>query len=285
MKTGAKVKFGCCIFFMLLYNIGNAQISSQRTFDFKRGDEFQKETSINSICTIQRGNQKLDVRSKSSVTKLYKVTDATDKGSVFMVSIQKMTDSLTALGQKLNYNSGTPIDSTSRIEKALGYMMNRPVTVSVDKNGTIILSDNKEVEFANDTLLAFTGIQPELFTNGGLFNLFANFTSNKLKKGYSWPDSPPVINKQKSVTKYTVYSVSDTTTVIKFINTVTGGSVNSNTNGTYILDNKTGLVLERFIETLSAGYAIIGKTVYATTRSSKIHETCKKSPSDVFAQN
>jgi len=283
MKTGAKVKFTCCIFFMLLYNIGNAQIVQQRTFDFKAGDEFQKETSVNSTCTIQRGNQKLDVSSTSSVTKLYKVKYVTDKGYVFTVNIQKMEDVLSALGQKLIYNSGQPLDSTSRIKKALNYMLNKPVDVSVDKYGTI-LSNNTEVEFANDTLLAFTGIQPEVFIEGKTFGLLANFKSDKLKKGYKWTNTSPITDKQKVVTKYTIYSKSDTSTVIKFTSSVSDGSVNSNTNGTYILDNK-GIIVERFIQSISAGYAIIGKTIYVTTRSSSIHETCRKIPSNVFAQN
>lgn len=285
MKTEAKVKFTWCIFFMLLYNMVNAQIAQPRTFDFKQGDEYRKETSVNSICTIQRGNQKLTVNSTSKVTKLYKVTAVTGTNFEFMVSIKKMDDSLSALGQKLTYNSGKPIDSASQIEKALDYMMNKPVNVSIDKNGTILSIDKKEVEFANDTLLAFTGIEPELFIEGRLFGLLANFTSNKLKKGVTWTNNPLITDKQKAVTKYTVYTVSDTTTVIRFTSSVTGGSVNSNTNGTYILDNKTGIIKERFIESLSAGYAVIGKTIYATTRSSSIHETCKKGPSNVFAQN
>lgn len=268
---------------MLLYNIGNAQIVQQRTFDFKAGDEFQKETSVNSTCTIQRGNQKLDVSSTSSVTKLYKVKYVTDKGYVFTVNIQKMEDVLSALGQKLIYNSGQPLDSTSRIKKALNYMLNKPVDVSVDKYGTI-LSNNTEVEFANDTLLAFTGIQPEVFIEGKTFGLLANFKSDKLKKGYKWTNTSPITDKQKVVTKYTIYSKSDTSTVIKFTSSVSDGSVNSNTNGTYILDNK-GIIVERFIQSISAGYAIIGKTIYVTTRSSSIHETCRKIPSNVFAQN
>jgi hypothetical protein len=283
MSTGAKVKFTCCIFFMFLYNIGNAQISQPRSFDFKQGDEYQKETSINSTCTIQRGNQKLDINSSSSVTKLYKVTAVTGTNFVFTVSIKKMGDTLSALGQKLPYNSEKPIDdSTSRIEKALSYMINKPVNVRVDKHGTI-LSKDTSVELANDTLLAFTGIQPELFIEGRTFGLLANFTSNKLKKGYNWTVPPTITAKQKVVTKYWVYAVSDTSTVIKFTSSVTGGSVNSNTNGTYILD-KSGIIVERFIQSLSAGYAVIGKTIYATTRSSSIHETCRKMPSSVFAQ-
>ncbi len=285
MKTRAKVKFTYCIFFMLLYNISSAQISQPRTFEFKRGDEFQKETSINSTCTIQRGNQKLTVNSTSSVTKLYKVTAVTGTNYEFRVSIQKMDDSLSALRQKLHYNSGTPIDPTSRIEKALDYMMNKSVTVKVDRNG-IILSKDISPEFANDTLLAFTGIQPELFIEGKTFGLLANFKSDKLKKGKTWTNKPTGTDKQKAVTKYTVYTVSDTTTVIRFTSTVTDRSVNSNTNGTYVLDNKSGLVKERFIQSLSAGYAVIGKTIFVTTRSSSIHETCGKNPSNnAFAQN
>ena len=53
--------------------------------------------------------------------------------------------------------------------------------------------------------------------------------------------------------------------------------LNSNSNGTYVVDNGTGLIREKLIYSLSTGYQTsAGGVLYAVSRSTSISEKIKK---------
>jgi len=116
----------------------------------------------------------------------------------------------------------------------------------------------------------------ESFAKGNQFALVADFSPGKaLKKGYTWADSVSV-KKQRMITRFVIDIITDAITVIKFKSEVKGESLNSNTNGTYILDNKTGIIVQKLIESVSTGYQLRNKIVYATTRRISLSEDCVK---------
>ena len=162
-------------------------------------------------------------------------------------------------------------------DRALAYMINKPADVTIDKYGTILSSNVYKSEFATDTLVAFAGIAPEIFEKGVLLGLFADLTyKTNLKKGFSWTDSV-TINKQKLDTKFWVEDVNDKTTIIKFSTNIVSPMLNSNSNGTYVVENATGLIRERLIYSPSTGYQqSAGGVLYAVSRSTSISEKTKK---------
>ena len=260
------------VFFVLCSYICNAQ-SLQRIFSFDQGEEFQKQTFLSSTFVIQRGGQKLSVKSTSNVSKTYKIKDVNDDAYTFEVTIPKMDVKLNALGNELRYNSEQAIDTTSKIEKALKFMVGKTNTVLVNRKG-IILSDNDySSSLANDTLLSFAGIQGESFIKGKQFVLIPNFVNKPLGVGYKWSDTSTV-NNQKLKTNFWIDAITEKNTVIKFTSTAKGVSVNSNTNGTYVLDNNSGVLVQRLIQSISTGYIILGQEVYAITRRINLSETC-----------
>lgn len=262
---------------LLLFTFSvNAQ-EKRRVFAFKQGDEFQRDILTNSKAVIQRGKQTLNVNSVSALTKSYVVTSTSANGNAMSVKIKKMDNLIDALGQRLHYNSEARKDSSSLIERALNYMVNKPVEVTVDKNGVILSSNTYKSEMATDTLVAFAGIEPEIFEKGTLLNLFADVTYNpNIKKGYTWTDSVQ-INSQKLNTKFWVEDITPKNTIIKFSTKIVSQLINSNSNGTYIVDNETGLIIEKLVYTISTGYQIsAGRVIYAVSRSTSLSEKIKK---------
>ena len=167
-----------------------------------------------------------------------------------------MDTEVDAMGKKLRYNSNTKIDSTSVIIKALDFMVNKPIDVQVNKYGVIQSFTDYKAEMATDTLVAFAGLQPEAFEKGTLLSIVADFTYNPaMKKNFSWGDSIE-IDKQRLVTKFWVEDINQKTTIIKFTTSNTTKLLNSNQNGTYVIDNATGVIQEKILYTISTGYQI-----------------------------
>jgi hypothetical protein len=248
-----------------------------RVFSFNTGDEYQTEMLTNSSAILTRGKQTLNINSVTTATKSYKIISSTAQGYSLNVEIKKMVLSLEALGKKLEYNSELSFDSTSTILKALDFMIKKPINLGINKNGIIQASTDYRAEMATDTLVSFAGLQPEVFEKGTLFTILADITYNKsLVKGYTWADSVE-IDKQKLKTVFTIEEITENNTIVKFTSSILGKLINSNINGTYVIDNITGLINEKLFYSKSIGYMIsAGNTVYAVSRSTSVTERTKK---------
>ena len=248
-----------------------------RIFEFKQGSEYQTDMLTNSSAVLKRGNQTLNISSVTSAVKTYKLASTNDKGYNFNVEIKNMDINLKALDKELIYQSGVGFDSTSTILKALDFMVKKPVNVVMNKFGVIQSSTDYKVELATDTLVSFAGLQPETFEKGTLFSLFADITYNKqLASGFTWTDSVE-IDKQKLKTTFNIAEITEKNIIVKFSSSIVGKLISSNTNGTYVIDNSTGLITEKLLYSVSVGYMISrGNTVYAVSRSTSVSERTKK---------
>jgi hypothetical protein len=246
--------------------------SVPRNFNFTAGDEFEKQSVLKSTTNIQRGTQKLLISSSSTITKLYKVTEAIDTTAKFDITITKMDNVISALGQLLHYDSEKGVDTTSKIQKSLNSMLNKPVVVRINKSGKIISSDESALETINDSLLVFAGIQSDPFTKGSQFNLTPKFNmSDRVKPGYIWLDTV-TIDQQKMINRFWIDDISEGHTIIKFQSKLTSGYLNSNTTGTYVLDNHSGMIIQRLVQSISNGYQVMNSLVYITNRSISLSE-------------
>ena len=254
---------------ILCTNISRAQ-SIHRDFKFKKGEEFQRQIVIKSNCLLQRGDQKLNLKTYSSVTKSYKVNNVANNNAVLSITINKIVDSISALGQKVVFDSDKRPDPNSYIQMALLQMIGKPASVSVDDGGKI-LSVQKRLP-VSDTLLSFTGIQNERLANGSLLEFTLDFPSNPfLKKGITWVDSTAT-----TTTRFTVYAVTARTTTITYSSTDLSGNLNSRTNGVLLVDNDSGIILKRSTQSVTTGYELVKGVVYTATRRTATSEVCYK---------
>jgi hypothetical protein len=237
---------------------------------FKAGDEFQRQVITRSNCVLQRGGQTLRVGSVSNIVKTYKVTDATEKGATFTISTDKLIDTVNAMDQNLVYNSAKPGDPNSIIHTGLQKMVNTRPVVSTNHKGEI-LSLKRPVSI-DDTLLSFTGIQPERLSPGSTLHFMVDFPVNPtIKKGYSWTDAT-----SSAQTTYIIYAITGRTTTITYKTSVLGGNLNSRINGSMLIDNLTGIILKRYSQSVSTGYEMVNGVVYTATRRTAITEVSVK---------
>ena len=95
--------------------------------------------------------------------------------------------------------------------------------------------------------------------------------SDRIKPGYIWMDTV-TIEQQKMTTRFWIDDISDGNTVVKFQSKLTSGYINSNTTGTYVLDNYSGMIIQRLVQSISNGYQVMNSLVYITNRSISLSE-------------
>ncbi len=256
----------------------DAQLATDgyRQLSFKKGDEFQKTTLVNSTTVLQRGAQKFDIKSNSSVTKNYNVTDATNSNFAISVTTKRITDTLFAMGKSMQYNSDNPTDTSSFIQKRLTAMVGQTANVSLSKQDAITQISGNGNQVINDTLFAFTGLQPEQLVKGASLGLTVNSTAMaSMKKNYTWADTVTDGN-SKIKNTFWIQAKDDKTTTIAFESAQQQSYSNSNTNGVYVVDNATGVILVRQMQSITSGYQVLNNVVYAASRRTAVTESCYK---------
>lgn len=260
----ASLKYLLAVLFIAVSIVSSAQSK------FKKGEEFQREVMVRSNCVLQRGSQTLHVSSSSSLLRSYKVTDANLQGAVLAISTTKLIDTINAMDQSFIYSSAKQADPNSMIQVGLQSLARVKLQINVNNKGQIL--ETRPPVILNDTLLSFSGIQPEYFEAGTTLPFLANLPPNtNLKKGYSWP-----VNTPKVQTTYTIYAITPRTTTITYKSSILGGNLNSRVNGTILIDNNTGLVLKHYKQNVSTGYEMVNGVVYTATRRTAVTETCTK---------
>jgi len=233
---------------------------------FKKGEEVERHVLIRSNCVLQRGSQALHITSSSVMKKSYKITDADEKDISFAITTDMLSDTVNAMDQKLIYNSNKPADPNSPIQTGLQRLVNAKSAVVVNNKGEIL--STKQPAPVSDTLLSFTGIQPDNLAPGKMLPFLVGLPASSLfKKGYSW-----TANTTSSQTTYTIYAIGAQITTITYKTSLTGGSLNSRVNGSMLISNETGLILKSSSQSVSVGYEIVNGVVYTATRRTAITE-------------
>jgi hypothetical protein len=268
-----KIKIISAALVFLITGAVNAQ-NAERIFNFKKGDEYYRQTAIRSSCIIQMGKSQVHINSTSNVAKTYHISDAGDNSYTFTVTTKKIASTLDVDDKHMEFDSGAPADNNSLLAKGLNYMVDKPASVTIDKHGLITSADAYAVKMGNDTLLAFTGIANEQYVVGNRFGLISNFLlQGKLDKGFTWGDTT-VNGETKIMSKFWVQSQTAGFTTIGFSSAIRARGVNTNTNGTYVLNNTTGIIAERMLQSVSIGYIVYKKALYGSTRRLAISESC-----------
>jgi hypothetical protein len=264
------------VFFILLSFGAEAQ-KAYRVFNFNTGDEYQTDILTNSNAIIQRGKQTINANTVSTVSKTFSAILANDRGYTFNVKIKRMDNEINVMGKRLYYSSDAKRDTSSTIVKALDFMLNKPVDVQINKEGIIQSFTDYKAEMATDTLVSFVGLQPEAFEKGTMLSIIASFVYNPgIKKNFTWTDSVE-IDKQRLVTKFWIEDVTEKITIVKFSSAISTKLINTNQNGTYVIDNGTGIIQEKIVYSISTGYQIsAGGVVYAVSRSTSVSEKTRK---------
>lgn len=260
-----------CLFCASIATVVNAQ-----KLNLNKGDEYKVTTVLSSSEQMKRGDKQIDSKSISSITKLYNVTDANDKGYKLAITTKHIADTIEAFNQKLAYSTDRAADANSSIETALSKMVGEVQTLSLDKTGKITQVGNMAKASENAGFAAEAKIYNKFLENGNFLNFGAIFTiPANAKRGTKWNET---ITKGESVENLT-YAIEDitsaTTTVsIKSEQKMPGAAITA--NGIILMDNATGVVLERVVKINTFSKESVDGKSYLASRLSTIAEITTK---------
>src|ERR1700755_3012526 len=70
-----------------------------------KGDEYEKQIFIRSGCTLQQGKYEIIIENSSCIGKTFKVSGVTGKGLSFIITTDKIIDTINAGGQQMIVDS------------------------------------------------------------------------------------------------------------------------------------------------------------------------------------
>lgn len=241
-----------------------------------KGDEYKVTTVMSSTTEMKRGDKQIDSKSMSSITKAYNVTEANANGYNLAITTKHIADTIEAFNQKLAYSSNRAADASSSLETALSKMVGEVHTVSLDKSGKITQVGDAAKASANAQIAGLAGLYNKTLANGNFLNFGATFTlPTDAKKGSKWNDTK-TIGESTEKTTYSVESTTATTTTVSFKTEQSTPGSNTNLTGMLILDNATGVVLERVIKVNTLSNESSDGKNYILSRLSTIAEVTTK---------
>lgn len=271
----AKIQISIIALAILSVTAVNAQ-TTKRVFTLKTGDKYLKQTSVVSSSILQRGDVRVTIGSSSTVAKSYQVTKVDTAEFAFNIATRKVMDTVELGDKQLAFSSAKKLDTAEKMANILQNLLGKPTEISVDKNG-IIASLKTAPRTTDDTVLDFAGIHPEEYTPGTKFGLLTSIkVDGALKRNYSWTDTAELTGGGNVITKFSVAGHTSSSTIIKFASIGKQRSENSNSTGEYVIDNETGIIKQRVIQTVSTGYTVYKNKVFAATRRTALSESCYK---------
>lgn len=261
---------------IFLFCISIATVVNAQKLNLNKGDEYKITTVMSSSVQMKRGDKQVDSKYMSSITKSYNVTDANDNGYKLAITTKHIADTIDAFNQKLAYSTDRAADPSSSIETALSKMVGEVHTVSLDKTGKITQVGDPAKASANAQVAGLAGVYNKTLANGNFLNFGTTFTLPAgAKKGTKWNETTTKGTSTEKTT-FTVESTTATTTKVAFKTEQSMPGSNTNLNGILIMDNATGVVLQRIVKlnTLS-NESTEGKT-YSVNRLNTISEVITK---------
>jgi hypothetical protein len=262
---------GISLFFAGLCTVANAQ-----KLDLNKGDEYKITTNMSSSMAMKRGDKQLDFKSVSSITKAYNVTEADDNGYKLNITTTHIADTIDAFNQKLAYNTNRAADASSAIETALSKLIGETQTLSLDKSGKITEVGDLAKATNERQVAAMAGLYNKSLANGNTFNFGSSFKlPTGANVGTTWNENNSA-GRSTSKTTFTVEFVSATNTRVGFKSEESQPGSATNMNGVLLMDNATGVILQRVIKMNTVSNEEVDGKTYVVSRKNTISEACVK---------
>ncbi|EHQ27550.1 hypothetical protein Mucpa_3451 [Mucilaginibacter paludis DSM 18603] len=238
------------------------------------GKTYSKVIVVKSEAQLQNGKATVNVTSTSTVSKSYKVDAGLNGNFNVTVVINKITDTISSGKDKFYFDSNKPVDSSSKLASSIAAIVGKAYVFQIDSSGVITSVNANNPILDVDTVFNFTGFEPEELSVGKKFPLISDVRSLKSTNvGQKWT-VPTLTANGDNVTEFWLLSRSDTATTMAFSKTINSQSLNTHSTGSYVVDNKTGIIVERKIKDFTSGYQTFHNASYFATRNSIITENC-----------
>ncbi|MEJ7627055.1 MAG: DUF6263 family protein [Ferruginibacter sp.] len=241
----------------------------------------QKVTVNNTIISDADMGMGMQMKNNMVSTSTFNITGENEKEYILTSTLNKAKGSMEFMGNTNEFDSDNAEDKNSEMGKSFLETVGKPVSITLNKLTAIPVFEKKEKGTEKDEDNPMSGMM-EAFGGSGedpsVAGAFLQIPGTK-KTGDSWTKSDSTKEK-KSVTKFTINSISNNIATISFISSsdvnsqveMQGNQIdvsfNTKSKGDIISDITTSLVSKRVTESEVTGtIQLMGQTMPVTAKS------------------
>jgi hypothetical protein len=246
------------------------------------GKKYAISVSTKGNTTQEAMGQKMEMPMESINYQVLDIKGATDKGYQAASTTNRITFSMTMMGQDMSYDSDKKEDRDGKLGEGLNKQVGKTTTFEVGKDGLIIESTVVKPKSDDESQDMMGGIMSSMGMSEAAtpaFNLFAEVKEMKLGETFT---ETKVIDKDgegKNTTVYTFASLKDGVATFTFTGTgnlekkmtMQGMEMLTNSNNTITgdmtVDVATGLLIKKTIKVETTGKIEVQNTEIPTTSS------------------
>jgi hypothetical protein len=196
------LKFGLGLALLSVTSLVNAQKVNLKVAN---GQKITQVTTMESVSSFNVMGQDMENTSKTNTTIMVDVANATGTNTDVTMVTKKLAMEASMMGQALSYDSDKK-DNDAKVEELFSKGINKPMTYTIDNNGSIIKEPKIEVSAEEKQMAMMSG--------GGVDNspntlYIKSLLNQDIKVGTTWKDSTDVKAdvSVKTVNTYTVVAI------------------------------------------------------------------------------
>lgn len=246
----------------------------------KKGEKFLVEKKFTTSSTQEMMGQAMESKADFSISNTIEVKDIKDDSYNLTNTYTKLTLSMNAMGQDINFDSDKKEDMDGEMGNSVKDLIGNRKNIVVDKNGKITAEEDTARKDSGGEMLST--VLKQLMGNGedsgfGLTESFMIIPAGAAV-GFSWKDTSSDKGIKKSTT-YTIKEIKGADALIAISGTLDADTKmemqgmqianksNGNLSGEQLVDLKTGLVKERTTNVESSGtLKAMGQEIPTTTK-------------------
>ena len=201
-----------------------AGISDAQKIAVKKGQKLETVTTTKMSMEVM--GQNLD--NETTLTSAVEVKDVNADGYLFTNTVKRMTIKGNNMGQDMSFDSDKKEDQEGAVGQALKDHLNDVQEIHVDKLGKVTGTKDSTDKKAGGGMADMMNMTGEM-TQGQPYPMLIQLPAKSVQPGDSWTDSSGTVATLKTVTVYTLKSVSADGILVSFTGTLAkGGTVQQN---------------------------------------------------------
>ncbi len=238
---------------------------------FAKGDTINISMAVKSTIAQQAMGQSIDFTIDATGQHFYKVTNTNSESSTLQHQVKQIGFMFDGMGQKRKFDSNNEKDLNGNFGAPVKEILLKRYDMIIDSTGNTLMAIPESITLKEtDSRMAIIANLIKDITaivyppKKGAASFFKILPSSGAKKGDTWTESSDT-EPEKNYTNYTLVEITDSAFIIDFIggsttittaemmgNTTTT-TLNNKSTGKIIADLKTGIILEKTIQTESIG--------------------------------
>jgi hypothetical protein len=222
---------------------------AQKSLTLKKGQKFLVETKTNTTSNTEVQGNSMETKVNSGTTYQIEVTDVTDSGYHLNSTITHVDMGMEMMGQEMKMNTDNKADLDGPLGSGLKDVINKPMSVVLDKTGKVVLQKKDKTDASNPVLQQIGNYEESGFGSEVAFIALPK----DMKVGSTWSSEIKTKEANSNIT-FTVKAINGDLVTLSFTGTVSGENTieqngmeivtktSGKTTGESIVNSKTGVL-------------------------------------------